>query len=31
MLGLQLVVGNIVLLLRPGSGDALTSGLNEVP
>ena len=32
MLGLRLVVGNVVLLLRPGGGDALTCtrGLNEV-
>ena len=32
MLGLQLVVGNVVLSLRPGGGDALicTRGLNEV-
>ena len=30
MLGLRLVVGNIVLSLRPGSGDALTPGLNEL-
>ena len=30
MLGLRLVVGNVVLSLRPGSGDALTRGLNEV-
>ena len=30
MLGLQLVMGNIVLSLRPGGGDALTRGLNEV-
>ena len=30
MLGLQLVEGNVVLSLRPGGGDALTHGLNEV-
>ena len=30
MLRLRLVVGNIVLSLRPGGGDALTRGLNEV-
>ena len=30
MLGLRLVVGNVVLSLRPGRGDALTRGLNEV-
>ena len=30
ILGLRLVVGNVVLLLRPGGGDALTRGLNEV-
>ena len=30
MLGLRLVVGNVVLSLRPGGGDALTRGLNEV-
>ena len=30
MLGLRLVVGNVVLSLRPGVGDALTRGLNEV-
>ena len=30
MLGLRLVVGNVVLSLRPGGGDALTHGLNEV-
>ena len=30
MLGLRLVVGNLVLSLRPGDGDALTRGLNEV-
>ena len=30
MLGLQLVVGNVVLSLRPGGGDALTRGLNEM-
>ena len=29
MLGLRLVVGNVVLSLRP-RGDALTRGLNEV-
>ena len=29
-LGLRLVVGNVVLSLRPGGGDALTRGLNEV-
>ena len=28
MLGLRLVVGNVVLSLRPGGGDALTRGLN---
>ena len=28
--GLRLVVGNVVLLLRPGGGDALTRGLNEM-
>ena len=30
MLGLRLVVGNVVLSLRPGGRDALTRGLNEV-
>ena len=30
MLGLRLVVGSVVLSLRPGGGDALTRGLNEV-
>ena len=30
MFGLRLVVGNVVLSLRPGGGDALTRGLNEV-
>ena len=30
MLGLRLVVGNVVLPLQPGGGDALTRGLNEV-
>ena len=30
MLGLRLVVGNVVLSLRPGGGDALTRGLSEV-
>ena len=30
MLGLRLVMGNVVLSLRPGGGDAPTSGLNEV-
>ena len=30
MLGLFLVVGNVVLSLRPGGGDAFTRGLNEV-
>ena len=30
MLGLRLVVGNVVLSLRPDGGDALTRGLNEV-
>ena len=31
MLGLRLVVGNVILSLRPGGGgDAFTSGLNEV-
>ena len=31
MLGLRLMVGNVVLSLRPGGGgDALTCGLNEV-
>ena len=30
MLGLPLVVGNVVLSFRPGGGDALTRGLNEV-
>ena len=30
MLGLRLVVGNVVLLLRPGGDDALTRWLNEV-
>ena len=32
MLGLRLVVGSVVLSLRPGGGDALTytGGLNEV-
>ena len=30
MLRLRLVVGNIVLSLRPGDSDALTRGLNEV-
>ena len=29
MLGLRLVVGNVILSLRPGGGDALTRGLNE--
>ena len=30
MLVLRLLVGNVVLSLRPGAGDALTHGLNEV-
>ena len=30
MLGLWLVVDNVVLSLRPGGGDVLTRGLNEV-
>ena len=30
MLELRLVVGNIVLSLRPGGGDALTRGLRKV-
>ena len=30
MLGLRLVEGNVVLSFRPGGGDALTRGLNEV-
>ena len=30
MLGLQWVVGNVVLSVWPGGGDALTRGLNEV-
>ena len=30
MLGLRLDVGNVVLSMRPGGGDALTRGLNEV-
>ena len=30
MLELRLEVGNVVLSLRPGGGDALTRGLNEV-
>ena len=30
MLGLRLVVGNVVLSLQPGGGDALTYGLIEV-
>ena len=30
MLVLRLVVGNVVLSLRPGGGDALTPGLNDV-
>ena len=30
MLGLRLVVGNVVLSLRPGGGDALTRRLNKV-
>ena len=30
MLGLRLVVGNVVLSLQPGGGDALTRDLNEV-
>ena len=30
MLVLRLVVGNVVLSLRPGGGDAFTRGLNEV-
>ena len=30
MLWLRLVVDNVVLSLRPGGGDALTRGLNEV-
>ena len=30
MLGLRLVVGNVVLSLRAGGGDAVTRGLNEV-
>ena len=29
MLGLRLVVGNVVLSLQPGGGDALTRGLKE--
>ena len=30
MLGLRLVVDNVLLSLRPGGGDALTRGLNQV-
>ena len=30
MLRLRLVVGNVVLSLRPGGGDALTHGLNKM-
>ena len=30
VLGLRLVVGNVVLSLRPGGGDAFTRRLNEV-
>ena len=30
MLSLRLVVGNVVLSLRPGGGDALTRWLNKV-
>ena len=30
MLGLRLVMGSVVLSLRPGGGDALTGGINEV-
>ena len=30
MLGLRLVVGNVILSMRPGGGDALTRGLTEV-
>ena len=30
MLGLRLVVGNVVLSVRPGGGDAITRGLKEV-
>ena len=30
MLGLRLLVGNVILSLRPDGGDALTRGLNEV-
>ena len=30
MLGLRLVVGNVVLSLRPGGGDAFTRWSNEV-
>ena len=30
MLGLRLVMGIVVLSLRPGGSDALTLGLNEV-
>ena len=30
MLRLRLVVGNVVLSLRPDGGDTLTHGLNEV-
>ena len=30
MLGLRLLVGNVVLSLRPGGGDALTRGLNKM-
>ena len=30
MLGVRLVVGNVVLSLRPGGCDALPTGLNEV-
>ena len=30
MLGLQLVMGKVVLSLRSGGGDTLTRGLNEV-
>ena len=29
MSGLRLVVGSVVLSLRPGGSDALTRGLNE--
>ena len=29
MLGLRLVVGNVILSLQTGGGDALTRGLNK--